>query len=52
MSYTHIATELGVEMSTVKFHVAKMLQKSGFENKLHLALAASEIKMIADLDEE
>ena len=35
-------------MSTVKFHVANMLQKTGFENKLQLALAVSDIKLIAD----
>lgn len=52
MSYPRIASELGVEVSTVKFHVANMLQKTGFENKLQLALAASEVKMIADLEEE
>ena len=51
LSYTRIASELGVEMSTVKFHVANMLQKTGLENKLQLALAVSEVKMIADLDE-
>lgn len=52
MSYTRIASEMGVEMSTVKFHVANMLQKTGLENKLQLALAVSEVKMIADLDEK
>ncbi len=52
LSYTRIATEMGVEPSTVKFHVANMLQKTGLENKLQLALAVSEVKMIADLDEE
>ena len=51
LSYTRIASEMGVEMSTVKFHVANMLQKTGLENKLQLALAVSEVKMIADLDE-
>lgn len=51
LSYTRIASEMGVEMSTVKFHVSNMLQKTGLENKLQLALAVSEVKMIADLDE-
>lgn len=50
LSYPRIAAEMGIEMSTVKFHVANMLQKTGFENKLQLALAVSEIKMIADLE--
>lgn len=52
LSYTRIAAEMGIEMSTVKFHVANMLQKTGLENKLQLALAVSEVKMIADLDEK
>ena len=41
-----------VEMSTVKFHVSNMLQKTGLENKLQLALAVSDVKLIADLAEE
>ena len=49
LSYTRIAAEMGCEMSTVKFHVANMLQKTGLENKLQLALAVSEVKLIADL---
>ena len=52
LSYTRIAAEMGCEMSTVKFHVANMLQKTGFENKLQLALAVSDVKLIADLVEE
>ena len=39
-------------MSTVKFHVSNMLQKTGLENKLQLALAVSDVKLIADLTEE
>ena len=52
LSYTKIAKEMGVEMSTVKFHVSNMLQKTGLENKLQLALAVSNAKLIADLDGE
>lgn len=52
LSYPKIAMEMGIEMSTVKFHVANMLEKTGFENKLQLALAVSEVKMIADLEED
>ena len=52
LSYTRIAAEMGCEMSTVKFHVANMLQKTGFENKLQLALAVSDVKLIVDLTEE
>lgn len=48
----HIAAEMGCEMSTVKFHVSNMLQKTGLENKLQLALAVSDVKLIADLTEE
>ena len=51
LSYPRIASEMGIEMSTVKFHVANMLQKTGLENKLQLALAVSESKMIVDLDD-
>lgn len=51
LSYTRIAAEMGIEMSTVKFHVANMLQKTGLENKLQLALAVSDVKLIANLDE-
>ena len=47
-----IAAEMGCEMSTVKFHVSNMLQKTGLENKLQLALAVSDVKLIADLAEE
>ena len=43
---------MGCEMSTVKFHVANMLQKTGLENKLQLALAVSNTKLVADLAEE
>ena len=46
------SAEMGCEVSTVKFHVANMLQKTGFENKLQLALAVSDIKLVADLAEE
>ena len=52
LSYTRIAAEMGCEMSTVKFHVVNMLQKTGLENKLQLALAVSDVKLIADLSEE
>lgn len=51
LSYNRIAAEMGCEMSTVKFHVANMLQKTGLENKLQLALAVSDVKLITDLDE-
>lgn len=50
LSYNQIADELGCERSTVKFHVTNMLQKTSLDNKLQLALAVSEVKLIADLD--
>lgn len=52
LSYTRIAKEMGIEATTVKFHVTNMLQKTGFDNKLQLALAVSDAKLIADLSEE
>ena len=52
LSYGRIAEAMGVEVTTVKYHVTNMLQKTNLENKLQLALAVSEAKMIADLAEE
>ena len=52
LSYGKIAEAMGVEVTTVKYHVTNMLQKTNLENKLQLALAVSEAKMIADLAEE
>ena len=51
LSYPRIASEMGIEASTVKFHVANMLQKTGLENKLQLALAVSEAKLVVDLED-
>lgn len=52
LSYGKIAEAMGVEVTTVKYHVTNMLQKTNLENKLQLALAVSNAKMIADLAEE
>lgn len=52
MSYGKIAEAMGIEVSTVKYHVANMLQKTNFENKLQLALAVSNSKLIAELSDE
>ena len=52
LSYSGSAKALCVEPSTVKYHVINMLQKTGLENKLQLALAVSDVKLIADLAEE
>ena len=52
LSYSRIAEEMGIEVTTVKYHVTNMLQKTNFKNKLQLALAVSDAKFIADLAEE
>lgn len=49
LSYSRIAEEMGVEVTTIKYHVTNMLQKTNFKNKLQLALAVSNEKFIADL---
>lgn len=49
MSYGATAAALGIEVTTVKYHVSNMLQKTNFENKLQLAIAASESKLVAEL---
>ena len=46
------AKELGIEPSTVKYHVINMLQKTNLENKLQLAIAATEAKLVVELAEE
>lgn len=52
MSYTATAETLGVDARTVKFHVSNMLQKTNFENKLQLAVAAIEARLTANFPEE
>lgn len=52
LSYSGIAKELCVEPSTVKYHVINMLQKTGLENKLQLAIAATEARLVVDFTEE
>lgn len=52
MSYGAIAGTLGIEVTTVKYHVSNMLQKTNLENKLQLAIAASEAKLVVELNEE
>lgn len=42
LSYSGSTKALCVEPSTVKYHVINMLQKTGLENKLQPAIAASE----------
>ena len=49
LSYDEIAKELGIEPSTVKYHVINMLQKTNLENKLQLAIAATEAKLVVEL---
>ena len=52
MSYGAIAGALGVEVTTVKYHVSNMLQKTNLENKLQLAITASEAKLVVELNEK
>lgn len=42
---------MGVEVTTVKYHITNMLQKTNLDNKLQLALAVSDSKFITDLPE-
>lgn len=37
---------MGIEVSTVKYHVQNMLQKAGLNSKLMLMMAVAESKMI------
>ena len=52
MSYGSIAGVLGIEVTTVKYHVSNMLQKTNLENKLQLAITASEAKLVVELNEK
>lgn len=52
LSYSGSAKALCVEPSTVKYHVLNMLQKTGLENKLQPAIAASEAKPVVELAEK
>lgn len=52
MSYAATAETLGVDARTVKFHVSNMLQKTNFENKLQLAIAAIEARLTANFPED
>lgn len=51
VSYASISESLGVEVTTVKYHVTNMLQKTNLKNKLQLALAVTDVKLIAELDD-
>lgn len=52
LSYTATAEALGIDSRTVKYHVSNMLQKTNFENKLQLAVAAIEARLAANFDDE
>lgn len=52
LSYRNIAEEMGIEVTTVKYHITNMLQKTNLKNKLQLALAVSENKFIINLSED
>ena len=49
LSYNETVKELAIGPSTVKFHVINMLQKTNLENKLQLAIAATEAKLVVEL---
>ena len=51
LSYSGSAKALCVEPSTVKYHVINMLQKTNLENKLQLAIAATEAKLVVELSD-
>ena len=50
--FKKIADEMCIEVTTVKYHVANMLQKTNLDNKLQLALAVSDAKLIVHLENE
>ena len=50
MSYGRIAEAMGIEVTTVKYHVTNMFQKSNFDNKLQLTVSSA--KLIADLADD
>lgn len=52
MSYAAAARTLGIDARTVKYHVSSMLQKTNFENKLQLAVAAIEARLTANFPED
>ncbi len=52
LSYAAIADELGIEVTTVKYHITNMLQKTNLKNKLQLALVASETKLVVEISDK
>lgn len=52
LSYGAIADELGIEVTTVKYHITNMLQKTNLKNKLQLALVASETKLVVEISDK
>ena len=50
MSYGRIAEAMGIEVTTVKYHVTNMFQKTNFDNKLQLTVSSA--KLIADLADD
>lgn len=41
LEYNEIAQELNITVRTVKWHVSKILEKTGFSNKIQLAIAVT-----------
>ena len=52
MSYADIGNELSIEVTTVKYHITNMLQKTNLKNKLQLALVASEAKLVVEINDQ
>ena len=47
METKEIAEKLNVSVSTVKRHIENMLQKTGFKNRIDLAMNAKALGMLA-----
>ena len=50
-SYEEIGEKLGIKGTTVRYHVNNMRQKTGYKNKLRLAIAVANSKLIIPGDD-
>ena len=46
LEYNEIAQELNITVRTVKWHVSKILEETGFSNKTQLAIAVTGKRLI------
>ena len=46
LSYEQIASELGISLNTVKYHVKNLLAKTGFESTLALVVEAVDKRLV------